>query len=220
MTGEVVLDRATQAERRFLVESIIAAEKSGTEMLSYSSIFGLATERVEALLDTILKEDFEGQELCVSGFLVARVNGALAGAACSWVEGASGLASTLIKGNLLQHYLPDESLQFAQQHFSLLDRLSLGREKSAIQLESVYVRREFRGARVAGQLISRHIELGRAADPSLTKAQVILAESNAAALGSYEKLGFRAVAKCHVDDPKILEILPSDTKILMEMALS
>lgn len=220
MRDELVLDRATQADRAFLVESIIGAEKSGTAKLSYASIFGLTHEAVEELLDSILAEDFEGQELCVSGFLIARIGGDPAGAVCSWIEGASGLASTLIKGNLIQHYVPPKSIESAQQYFPLLEELTLEREKRAIQLESVYVRAEYRGQAVAGKLISRHIEIARETDPSLTKAQIILAEENTGAVSSYEKLGFRPVAKRHVDDPEVLDLLPFNTKILMEKVLS
>lgn len=216
---ELVLDRGAQADRAFLVQSIVEAEKSSTDKLSYASIFGLSPEQVESVLDSILQEDFEGQELCVSGFLIARVGGTPAGAVCSWVEGASGMASSIIKGNLLQHYLPPGSIDFAQRHASLLDRLTLERERGALQLESVYVEPDFRGRGVAAKLISGHLDATRQQAPGLHKAQIMLIEDNRAALRVYERLGFHKVARRQVDDPRIEEFLPGGARILMELEL-
>jgi len=219
MSGNLTLRRGKAADSDFIVEAIIEAEKSGTNILSYCRIFALTEAELKSLFRKILEEDFEGQELCISGFLVAEVDGELAGAACAWVEGASGMASTIIKGNLLQHFMEHDRLQTARPWFSLLEGLSIQRENGAIQLESIYVRQAFRGQGITGKILSKHMSTLQEEHPGIVKAQIILAGTNQRAYRSYEKLGFEIREKRHVEDQKILEIVPCDTKILLEKML-
>ena len=57
----------------FLIEAIIEAEKSGSEMISYCGIFGLSQAELIELMRKMLAEDLEGQQLCISGFAIACV---------------------------------------------------------------------------------------------------------------------------------------------------
>jgi hypothetical protein len=74
--------RAVATDIPFLVDVIISAERSGTDKLSYSTLFDLPEAHVRRLLAEMLAEDVTGQELCVSGFLIAEVLHECAGAAC------------------------------------------------------------------------------------------------------------------------------------------
>ena len=66
---------ATLEDIPFLVKTIVEAEKSGTEVLSYSAIFGLSIGEVEEKLAIILDEEIDDCELSVSSFLVAEKEG-------------------------------------------------------------------------------------------------------------------------------------------------
>ncbi|MBK6839524.1 MAG: hypothetical protein IPG90_15760 [Bacteroidetes bacterium] len=55
----------------FLIETIVAAEKSGTDVFSYSKIFELPESEIRKILADILAEDATGQELCYSDYLMA-----------------------------------------------------------------------------------------------------------------------------------------------------
>ena len=81
------------------------------------------------MLREVLAEDITGQELCVSGFLVAEMSGQLAGAVCSWVEGTKGKASTIIKGNVLLHFLGRERIAAAAAKLKLMEELTLAYER-------------------------------------------------------------------------------------------
>ena len=71
MKTNISIRKATEKDIPFLIETIIAAEKSGTETIAYCSIFSLGKEEFTELLKNILEEDIQGQELCVSDFLIA-----------------------------------------------------------------------------------------------------------------------------------------------------
>ena len=218
-SGELRVRPAVEADRAFLVEAIVEAEKSGTDRISYCGIFSLDEPGLHELLEAILAEDFEGQELCVSGFLVGEIDGEPAGAACGWVEGAGGLPSTIVKANLLQHFLDAERLAAARPRLRRLGELALERTPGAIQLESIYVRPAFRGRGVTGRILDEQLRrLGERA-PEADKAQIVLMKDNAGAHRAYEKLGFAVVAERRTRDPALRALLPGDAKILMEKPL-
>jgi len=210
---------ARASDREFLIEAILEAEKSGSDRIPYCAIFSLDEAELRALLASILDEDFTGQELCISGFQIGEVEGKPAGAACGWVEGSGGMSSTLVKANLLQHFLDAERLAAARPHLERLAQLSLEREPGAIQLESIYVRPDQRGLGLTGRILAEQIRVLQAEAPGAEKAQIILMKGNDRALRAYRKLGFAVTRERHSEDPALTAILPGATKILMERTL-
>jgi len=144
MKTNISIRKATEKDIPFLIETIIAAEKSGTETIAYCSIFSLGKEEFTELLKNILEEDIQGQELCVSDFLIAEEKGISVGACCGWIEGENGTSSSL-KANILHYFLGEEKIAEAQGIMKIADALHIEREADALQLESIYIRTEYRG---------------------------------------------------------------------------
>src|SRR3989339_169360 len=137
MKTNISIRKATEKDIPFLIETIIAAEKSGTETFAYCSIFSLGKEEFTELLKNILEEDIQGQELCVSDFLIAEEKGISVGACCGWIEGENGTSSSL-KANILHYFLGEEKIAEAQGIMKIADALHIEREadlkKAQIQL--------------------------------------------------------------------------------------
>ena len=216
IVGDAIrIRRASAADVPFLVEAICEAEKAGTDRLSYCGIFDLEETAFRKILESMLLEDLEGQEVCISGFLVAEIADVAIGACCGWVEGVGGVSSAILKANLLLHAIDRERMRAAQQHFKKLEELFIARESGAIQIESVYVRAAGRGRGVAGQLIERHLaELWPISTAG--KAQVILTATNLAARAAYARVGFAPVTERWSSDESLLALVPALGKLLME----
>jgi ribosomal protein S18 acetylase RimI-like enzyme len=215
---DVRIRRAVADDASFLVEAICEAEKAGTDRLSYCRIFDLDEEDFRRRLNGMLLEDLTGQELCISDFLVAEIEGDLVGACCGWVEGANGSPSTILKANLLLFGIEAQRIRAAKERFGWLAQLSIEREPGAIEIESVYVRTRGRGRGIAGRLIEWHL-LELRSSATAGKAQVILTTTNEMARHAYEKAGFRPIAERHSTDVRLLELVPSLGKLLMERPL-
>ena len=214
MNTNISIRRAIEKDIPFLIETILAAEKSGTETLAYCPIFSLSENEFTGLLKNILEEDIQGQELCVSDFIIAEVNGVYAGACCGWIEGEHGASSSL-KASILHYFLGEEKIAKAQNKIKLADALHIEREPGILQLESIYIRQDFRGKGVLQKLFEEHIsEAKRKTD--LDKAQIQLMKTNESALKAYHKLGFEIIMEKHSDNPEILRILPSHHKVMMQ----
>ncbi len=211
--------QATEKDIAFLTEAIIEAEKSNTNKLSYSTIFGLTDDEVEAKVQLMLEEDIPGQELCISGFLIAEEAGDYAAACCSWIEGEQGQYSSIIKANILLWFFGSEICERASNEHPYLKELNFERKTDSLQIESVYTKPAYRGRGISGKLIKEHIQRSKERQPQLNLAQVILAETNTGAASAYQKLGFREVDRRKTQDPRVFDILPSDTKILMELKI-
>ncbi len=201
----------------FLVEAIIAAEKSGTETVSYCQLFGLTECELRDVLAEILVEDVIGQELSVSGFRIAEVGGEAAAAACGWIEAAEEIPSTILKANLLHHFLGAARIEKAKPHFATLASLSFPRQVGALQLESIFVVDRFRGRNLIQDVLLQHLDAARSQHSP--KAQIILSGQNQSALKAYQKLGFYVVAEKTVAVAETAGILPANTKLLLEKPL-
>lgn len=210
---------AVEKDIDFIIETIIEAEKSGTDKISYCNVFEISEIEFKMILRNILEEDIEGQELCLSGFLVADSNGNPAGAVCSWVEAKEGSSSAIIKASILHFFIKKENIEKASAKSELLEELTIERESGSIQIESVYVHNNFRGMGVSGMLILENIKKHLCEDDKIEKVQIQVAGNNEAALRSYRKLGFEIKKEKVCNNKKILDILPSDSKVMMEVSI-
>ncbi len=209
------IKKATENDIPFLVETIVAAEKSGTSVFSYATLFEVNENKVKEVLTEILSEDIVGQELCVSDFLIAYVDGIPAGAVCGWIEGAEG-PSNILKSNVLMFGFGKEHFGKVLSKAHLMEPLTISREEGSLQLESIYVSEKFRGMGIVKALIDAHLASQKGKNPEVSKAQIILAKDNDSALRAYEKAGFNMVLEKFQPNAEILKYLPTQHKILME----
>jgi len=211
---------AVESDVDFIAEAITEAEKSGTDIFSYARIFDLSNEQAVTLIKNAVLENIPGQELCLSGFIIAEIDGEPAGTVCSWIEAEDGIPSSLLKANVLYYFLGKEAIARAGKKSEIIDPLFISRDPGTLQIESVYVRNKFRGMGVSMELILEHIKQHIINGKNFSKVQVQLAETNAAAVSAYQKLGFNMHTRKTGTHPDILKYLPSNTKIMMELSVS
>ena len=215
----ITFKRATENDIDFIAEAIMEAEKSGTDRLSYATVFDYDTNQVNELIKNALLEDIPGQELALSGFIIAYINNEYAGAVCSWIEAAEDISSAVIKANVLYYFLGQETILRASTKAKLIETLNIPREAGTLQIESVYVCNKYRGLGVSNKLILEHIKDAIQTGVDFSQAQIHVAETNEAAVKSYLKLGFKTKIRKKCEDVSVLKILPSDTRIMMELDL-
>ena len=100
---EYSIRNATVDDIPFLIDTIIEAEKSGTNVLSYNTIFGLSETEVRIYIMKMLVEEVDDCELSISSFKVVFDNEIPIGAISAWIEGYNGIPSVILKGNLLNY---------------------------------------------------------------------------------------------------------------------
>ncbi|MEI6122459.1 MAG: GNAT family N-acetyltransferase [Bacteroidota bacterium] len=210
--------RATEQDIDFIIEAIVAAEKSGTKRLSYATMFGFDMAQVHELLRNAVLEDIPGQELALSGFIVAWIDENRAAAVCSWIEAADEIPSAVLKANVLYYFLGADTIAKAAEKAKMVADLDIPRQAGTLQIESVYVSNKYRGLGVSNKLILEHIRSSlQTTDGGFSRVQIHVAETNASAVRAYEKLGFETKIRKTCADKAVLEILPADTRIMMEL---
>ncbi|MEI6764162.1 MAG: GNAT family N-acetyltransferase [Bacteroidota bacterium] len=212
--SEYIIRRAILADIDFLVETIIEAEKSGTEVLTYSTIFGLSYDETKRAIDSMLREDIEGCELSMSGFAIAEKNNEIAAAMCAWVEGAEGISSTILKGNLLGFVLPAEALIKARSVSHIVAPLTIEFTPGSLCIGLVYVNAMHRGKNLVNELLQFHIQKA-VATHSISDVCIQVFANNVAAIKAYSKVGFEYTRVCEVLTEGIDKLLPSGKKVLM-----
>ncbi|HPI37674.1 MAG TPA: GNAT family N-acetyltransferase [Ignavibacteriaceae bacterium] len=216
MNEIIEISPATSADIDFVIDTIIEAEKSGTEKMSFCNIFSMTEPEVRLLLKRILEKDVTGQELSYSEYLICRVDGEYAGACTSWIEEENGYSAALLKADLLFDFVEREKLIEAQRIFSLIQGVNIEREPGTLQIAYAYVKPKFRGRGIIGLLMNEHIKNQKNRVPGINKAQLRITKTNENAARAYEKIGFVKIYERTVDNDEILKILPAKTKILME----
>jgi ribosomal protein S18 acetylase RimI-like enzyme len=216
---EFIIREATTKDVPFLVETIIEAEKSGTDKLSYSTIFGLSEGEAREYIADMLLEEVDGCELSISSFIIIEKNGQIAAAAAAWIEGINGIPSTVLKGNLLNYTLPKEYIVRALSINHILRDLHIEYISETIQLGLVYVSTDFRGLNLVSLLIDEQVLRLRKVKPNITAMYVQVFGNNFPAIKAYERANFKAVMTKESSSEEIIQYLPSNKKTLMKKEL-
>jgi ribosomal protein S18 acetylase RimI-like enzyme len=207
--------KATTKDIAFLVETIIEAEKCGTDKLSYSTIFGLSEDDARKYIADMLLEEIDGCELSISSFLVAEKNGQIVAATAAWIEGIEGIPSIVLKGNLLNSTLPKECFEKASMITHIIRDLHIDYISDTIQLGLVYVSKDFRGYNLVSLLIEEQKLLLHKVRPKITKMYVQVFGNNLPAIKAYEKANFKVLIIKESVNKEIFHYLPSNKKLLM-----
>jgi GNAT superfamily N-acetyltransferase len=213
--------QATEADIPFLTQTIMEADKSGTDKLSYATLYGVSEADAKRNISSMLEEEIDDCDLSVSSFLIAEADGQPVAAFGSWVEGGRNdiLPSGLLKSNLLGYTYGVEAMKRLAEKAPLLNGMLLEREPGTLQFESLFVAERHRGRGLGQMLVEEHIKWRRSQHPELKKAQVQLFSGNSAAKATYAKCGFVPVRTGKSGDAEILQYLGQDEKLLMEKAL-
>lgn len=219
--ADYVYRDATVDDIPFLVETIIAAEKSGTDTLTYSTIFGLTEAEAQKYLTEMLDEEIDGCELSVSSFLLAEVNNEIVAAIGAWIECKDGTPSTVLKGNLLSYTLPHEAIKRSVSLNPMVRELHIEYVPNTIQIGLVYVHASQRGKKLASTMIDRKIDnlLADSLEVTPEVAYVQVFGNNIAAIKAYERAGFQTISSKVSSNDKILDYMPFGEKVLMKRAL-
>ena len=206
---------ATIDDINFIVEAIIAAEKGGSNKLSYTSIFGLSENDTAKYLKLMLEEEIDGCELSISSYLIVECGNELAAAIGAWIEGSEdGVSSSTIKGNLLSYTLPMEAFLKAKEISHIVSELSIEYIPDSLCIGIVYVKENYRGKNLVAALLEEQI---RKALQNRKKIDVYIQVfgNNIPAIKAYKKLGFKEHIIISSENDKITNYLPSNKKLLL-----
>ncbi|HYV55281.1 MAG TPA: hypothetical protein VE933_11915 [Chitinophagaceae bacterium] len=199
-----------------IIDTIVAAEKSGTDLFSYSTIFEIPEEEVRRLFVLILSEDVLGQELCYSDYLVAEVSGKFAGAVAAWIEGENGQESSVRKAMLLNYFFPAENMRKAQEKRKYLDQMHFDPIIGSLVIDVGLTLPEFRGQGILARLMQEQTRLQLQRRPDVKVSNIHVMKNNTVAYKIYSKLGYHVLREKTCADPIILKWLPGDTQVVME----
>jgi hypothetical protein len=211
--------QATINDVHFLTETIIEAEKSGTNILSWTTIFGLSEDETRKYISDMLSEELDGCELSISSFLVAENNRKIVAALSAWVEGINNKPSSELKGDLLSYILPEECIERAFKINSLVHEIHIDYISGSIQKGAGYVIKEFRNKNLFGILTKEIIDHLLKSNPDISEAYTQIYGCNHAAIKANEKADFKIVMVKESTNLEILQYLPSNKKLLMKKEL-
>jgi len=204
----------------FIAEAIISAEKSNSDNLGLSLLFGLDESRVKELIISMLQEEIDGCEFSLSSFLIYEEELEPVATVGGWIEQFDeNIGSGLLKSNLINFTFPKENLNLFEINSKVLSDLKIEREPLTLQIEYVYVKEKFRGKRIAEKLINEHIKESKLKFSKLKKVQVQLFKNNFTAFRLYMRIDFNTVEEFHSLNNEILSYLPFNAKLLMEKQL-
>jgi ribosomal protein S18 acetylase RimI-like enzyme len=216
MENDFVIRKATDEDIPFLVDTIVAAEKSGTSTFTYTTIFGLTETEARNYISKMLYEDIDGCELSVSGFVIAENFGRIAGAVGAWVEGSEGIPSVVLKGNLLQYVLPSHCIERAARLTNVIRDLHIEYIVNTIQIGLVYVAPEARGKGLVSLMLEHKIGLLREKFTGIHEVYIQVFGNNIPAIKAYEKAGFKIIFEKNAELAETTNYMPYTKKVSMK----
>jgi hypothetical protein len=219
MEGYIFRD-ATIKDAPFLVETIMEAEKGGTDKLSYTTILGLTEAETRKYLTNILLEEVDGCELSISSFFCAETNGQVVAAVSEWIEGINGIPSSVLKGNLLSYTLPKRCIERALSLNHFVRDLHIEYAENSIQLGYGHVLKIYQGNNLMRLLLQKKIELLLQTKPDVSEAFAQVFECNIPSIRTCEKMGFEQVLIKESKYEEITKYLPYHKKILFRKEIS
>jgi hypothetical protein len=217
--SEILFRKANHADIPFLIDTIVEAEKSGSDIFSYSNIFEISENDIRNIFADILAEDVQGQELCVSDYLIAESDGKLAGAVAAWIEGENGQPSRMIKATLLNYFFPKGSMEKAQTKRKYLDQMNFHPDMGIIVVDIGLTVPAFRGQGILAKLMLEQNRLLHERRPDIKISQTHVLKTNPVSYKICIKIGYEVKQEKICHDPVILQWLPADTRIIMEKKL-
>jgi ribosomal protein S18 acetylase RimI-like enzyme len=213
---------ANEKDIPFLIDTIIAAEKSGTEKCGLSNLLGLTEELTRQGLHKILSEEIAGCEFSTNEFAVAVFNEQPVAAFCGWVEGENDdeQPSAVLKSNLLIHGFGTSVIPALQQHKVLLSAIQLQRTKGTHQMEYAYVNPTHRGKQLIDRLIDFLISSAKDKNPSLKATQVQVYANNLKAIEVYSRMGYAPFQKAVYSPEMNGNVLPFHEKWTLQKPLT
>lgn len=220
MSEEIKIRQATLNDIDFLVDTIVAAEKSGTDNFGLAKLFELSEGEMRIYIRAMLEEEIDGCEFSVSSFLVAEHQGKVISAFAGWVEGRNEdeLPSAILKSNLVGYCLPTENVMKSQSKSEIVTPLQIEREEGTYQLEYSFTTPDYQGNGIIGAIIDAHIQ--QAVSLGVKKMQVHVFENNPAAIRTYEKKGFNVTGRYESTHLLTSEYFPFNVELLMEKQLN
>jgi ribosomal protein S18 acetylase RimI-like enzyme len=215
----MVIRTANISDIDFIIEAIVGADKSGTEVLSYCRIFDISINDLLNALRLIIEENLGGFEISLDSFKIAEIEDKPVGAVASWIEGANGVSSGIRKLSAFSFVFPRNRMELSKENLSTVSHLTIDRTEGALQIESVYTHPSYRGKGIAGKLITSHLDDRKHANPGLELAQIQVMKENQSAVNAYLKMGFEIVASKTSDIAGITLLLPGKTKLMLEKKL-
>lgn len=209
----VSIRKAEENDVDFIIDTIIEAEKSGTDKIVSCGLFLLTEKKLREILKEILLKDIEDYEYSLSGFLVAEYKKEVIGALGSWIEELNDIPGSIIKANILIPYLDINNLSIIKNRLRKLNNFGIKREKGAIQLEYGYVVPEFRRRGVFTKLIKENIKKHFNGNFNPNKVETVLSKDNYKSFNCYNKLKFDVSFEVKTEDEELLQIFPYDTKV-------
>jgi ribosomal protein S18 acetylase RimI-like enzyme len=219
MQADIFFRPARINDAGFLTEVIIEAEKSGSSILSFSTLFDVNEDVAKDSILQMLEEEIDGCELSISSFIIATHNEQPIGGFGGWIEAGSGKPSKLVKANLIGFVFGHEKINLLKDRANIIRNMFFEREAGTLQLEYLFIEEAYRGMQIGDALIDKLIVKGKTEKPDLQKIQVQLYANNTAARKVYERNGFVITDEYTSKAAAVEAYLPGRVKLLMEKFL-
>lgn len=217
--SKLIIREAKLSDAAFIAETIVEAEKSGTDRLGSANYFEITEEEYKNYLVQMLEEEVDGCEISLSSFVVAEYDGEPVAARGGWLEcdNEDAMPSALLKANLFGFVLPKEKLLKGQAKYEIVKDIQIDREPGTYQLENSFTKADFRGNHIMGKLDAYHIDIAIA--KGVKKIQAHVFQNNKQSMLACERSGFQIVKYYTSTHPLTKQMYPDDTMVLLERYL-
>lgn len=194
----------------FLIQSIINADKSSTDICSYCKLIEIEELELVIALKKIFDEEIDGCEFSLTAFIVVVYSGEPIAACASWIEAEEGMPSWQIRMAALRSFVPAEKLQNLTRKAEVCNTLLIKRSVGTLQIESVFIHPNHRGKELLAKMIDFHVNEKLVKTNDVFFLELLTYNSNLSAEKAYTKFGFVKVEETTSNHSQINQYYPSN----------
>ena len=186
----------------------------------YESVFDLTAEDYRQLVHNLFQENIPNNEYDLNAYFVLESNGELVSCLAGWKEGEDGIDSERILPMGVLAHVGVEKWAEKQDVIALAAELNLNREKEKIQIENMFLSREFRGTSAFFKIYYQTVDRLFEKYPECNVVQSRFFSSNKLAIRIAKHIGYEIVGENSFDLEPINRYFPNEGLVMTELKRS
>lgn len=221
MSLPVTYRQATHHDADFCVETILQAESSNTNIRPWTAIMGIPDDEIRAILKEMILTDIPGCEFSLSAFTIAELAETRVGACGCWIEECDDVPSSHIKTDMLNEFFPSAILKKAEPVLQKLHPFQYPKFIHCAYFEYLYILPEFRSIDMLLNLLEASSSAAIRSFPHLSVPAIYggTSGSNPFMVRATGRIGYHLWKTIVLDDPTLLNYIPSLTRFVMKKSL-
>lgn len=181
------------------------------------SVFDISRTEFRDIVQTLFESNIPNNEYHTESYYVLEYEGDLIACLAGWKEGLDDIESERLLSSVVLQYVGIERWQERREVIEKASVLNIPREAGKIEIESMYLKKEFRGTSAFFKIYYRTVDNLFQKFPECDTVQSRFFQSNPLAIRIAKHIGYEIVNQSSFDVAPINKFFPNEGLVMTEL---